>query len=375
MKTLEKNIRLVFCFTRGKSLRSWDQEGILEREVLLYQKLQQRGINISFITYGDSTDLKYTSRFPGIKILCNRWNLSNAHYEYCLPVLHAPWLWRSHVIKSNQVWGADVASRLGRLWHKPFIARCGYLLSDFMIRQHGKNSLAAIDSSESERKIFSAAQKIVVTTPMMADDVSRRVPSAAKKTLIIPNYVDTQIFQPKNSSEKEFDLIFVGRLVAQKNTAALLNAVAPLNIRILLIGDGELRTSLQKQFAFLNERIHWKGNVPHAELPAYLNRSKIFILASHYEGHPKALLEAMSCGLSVIGTNVEGIREVIRHNENGLLCTTEQESIRAAIQQLLSLPKLRIRLGQNARQYVLEQFSIDKIAEIETALLREVAAL
>ena len=374
MKTFKKPIRLVLCFTRGKSLGSWEREGILTREVLLYQKLQHEGVAISFITYGGSAELHYAPRFPGITILCNRWNLPDAQYEYWLPALHAPWLWRSHVIKSNQIWGADVAARLARLWRKPFIARCGYLWSDFMIREHRNESPVVQEALGCEQNVFRAADQIVVTTAMMADDVIRRVPAAAGKTRIIPNYVDTRLFHPAPLPEQEVDLIFVGRFVAQKNLAALLEAVAPLDIRMLLIGGGKLREPLQQRFDRLRGRVVWMGHVPNAALPSYLRRAKLFVLPSHYEGHPKALLEAMSCGLPVIGADVVGIRDVLRHGENGWLCGTDAPSLRAAIQHLLARPGLRAKLGQNARRYVQEHFSLDKIANLEMAFLREVAS-
>ena len=53
----------------------------------------------------------------------------------------------------------------------------------------------------------------------------------------------------------------------------------------------------------------------------------VFILPSYYEGHPKVLLEAMSCGLPCIGTNVRGIREDVEHMKTGYLCETDHNSI------------------------------------------------
>jgi glycosyltransferase involved in cell wall biosynthesis len=99
----------------------------------------------------------------------------------------------------------------------------------------------------------------------------------------------------------------------------------------------------------------------------------MFILPSHYEGHPKTLLEAMSCGLPVVGTDVPGIRELIVHGETGYLCDPSSQGIRAAIGELLWNKDLRKRIGTNAREYVVENVSLSKIVDKELALLREVS--
>ena len=69
-----------------------------------------------------------------------------------------------------------------------------------------------------------------------------------------------------------------------------------------------------------------------------LTKSTIFVLPSFYEGHPKALLEAMSCGAPVLGADSPGIRELIRHGNTGYLCGTDLRSIRVALEELLSSP-------------------------------------
>ncbi len=114
--------------------------------------------------------------------------------------------------------------------------------------------------------------------------------------------------------------------------------------------------------------------MPNAQLPGYVNRAGIFVLLSLYEGHPKALLEAMGCGVAVIGADSPGIREVIRHRETGYLCGTDPLSIRAAIEELLGRPELVSELGRNARQYVKEHYSLDRIFSLESVMLHEVAA-
>lgn len=366
--------RLALFFTRGTSLRFWQHYAILARELALYRRLQERGVSVTFVTYGDASDLAFARMLPGIRILCNRWGLPSQRYERWLPLLHGWYLWQTDVYKSNQTDGADVALRAARLWRKPMIARCGYVWSEFMARQQGDDSAAAHHARTLEQTVFTAAQRVVVTTAAMQQSVTQRFPDAAPRTTVIPNYVDTEHFQPNGAGSQDGQLIFVGRLSAQKNMASLLAAIEPLDVNLTVIGSGDLREDLQRRFAGLDGRVRWRGYVPHPQVPTLLNQASLFVLPSHYEGHPKALLEAMACGLPVIGADVPGIRDVIRHGENGWLCGPDPASLRAAIQELLARPQLRAELGRNARQHVLDHFALDRIVEMDLAVLREAAA-
>ena len=101
MMNNQKCIRLVLFFTRGVSLHTWDKIGMFEREVALYRQLQEYGVQVSFVTYGDAKDLSYANQIPGIRILCNRWRLPTRYYERWVTILHARHLLRADVYKTN----------------------------------------------------------------------------------------------------------------------------------------------------------------------------------------------------------------------------------------------------------------------------------
>lgn len=365
-------MRLTLFFTRGVSLQTWYQQGMIDREIAIYQRLQQKGVEITFITYGNRRDRDLSSLIPNIKILCNQWNLPQSKYQRWLHLIHAPWLVKTDIIKTNQTNGADIALKAAKFWRKPLIARCGYMWSEFVGTQKGQDSSEYHRVHNIETEVFHAAKKVIVTTPMMAEDIKHRIPDAFPHTIIIPNYVESDRFCPLKDIKPDFDLVFVGRIAPQKNITALLEAIAPLNVSLLVIGNGELKESLQQKFAQLGDRVHWQGNVSNGELPNYLHRGRIFILPSHYEGHPKALIEAMSCGLPIIAGSSPGIKEIITHGENGWLCNTDAESIRHAIKELLAQSQLQAKLGDNARQYALDNYALDKIVHTELQLLQQV---
>src|SRR5271157_1281773 len=167
---MPETISLTLFFTRGVSLRTWEANGSLEREIALYLRLQEKGVEVSFITYGDQTDLQYRDQLQGINVLCNHWNLPAQVYERLIPWLHARTLFHADLIKTNQSKGADVALRAARIWRKPLIARCGYMWSD--LRQASGRPEDAQRARQIERAAFTLARGVVVTTPSMKDYVT-----------------------------------------------------------------------------------------------------------------------------------------------------------------------------------------------------------
>jgi len=368
-------MRLVLFFSRGVSLKTWDDVGMFDREVALYRRLQEQGVQSTFVTYGGARDLSYMDRLNGIRILCNKWRLPQRLYVKLLCWLYPNFLRGSVVVKSNQVWGADVALRAARRFGKRFIARCGYLPSDFAARQHGFDSVEARQARAAEREVFTAADCAVVTTQSMRQTLLERYRILPGQVTVIPNFVDTELFRPAgNGSLRSKRLCFIGRLEEQKNPSALLEALRGLDVELSIVGSGTLSERLREEARKNRLTVRFLGNVPHRKLPEILNSSALFVLPSRYEGHPKTLLEAMACGLPVVGTDVSGIREIIRHRENGYLCGTSPTEIRAAVQELLADMDLRERLGRSAREFAVEHFSLERIAQMELELLQGVAA-
>ncbi len=364
---------IVLFFTRGVTLKAWDETGVLEREIEIYRRLQSQGVKVSIVTYGDTGDLNYSKALQGIQVLPNRMGFPSRIYEILIPFLHRKQLSKADVYKTNQTNGAVIALRAARIYRKPLVARSGYIWSRFVAKQKGEESPDVVGIRHQEKTVFTEADRIVVTAEHMKQYLMEQYDLDEKKISIIPNYVLTDTFAPDPGiSYKPGVISFVGRLQAQKNLFALFEAVDGLDVNLNIIGDGPLLEALQSTASEKGVEVNFRGICDHENLPIYLNASQIFVLPSLYEGHPKVLLEAMSCGRPVVASEIPSTRNLIRHRDTGYLCGTTSQEIRAAIQDVLSEAEAAEQIGRNARKFVVENFSLDAVLQKEFTMLQDV---
>lgn len=111
----------------------------------------------------------------------------------------------------------------------------------------------------------------------------------------------------------------VGNLVAKKDHATLVRAVAGLgaHVHLVIVGTGPLADSLDSLAASMSVTLHLIG--ARADVPALLPGFDVFCLSSRFEGLPIALLEAMASGVPIVASDVGGVGEVVTHGVDGLL--------------------------------------------------------
>ena len=329
-----------------------------------------KGNKVSFITYGDKSDLEYIPELDGINIYCNHIGLKTFIYEKSISFIHGKVIKSADIIKSNQMFGADVAAKSSKKYKKPLVNRMGYIYSEFKANETSNNSNAYFESIRLEKEVINFADHVVVTTSLMSDAICQKYPDAVNKISIIPNFVDTNVFKPKFSVNKDYDVIFIGRLEPQKNLITLLDALSTMKLSVLIIGSGSQGKELKSKYNSLISSIDWKDNLPNHSLPNYLNRAKIFVLPSFYEGHPKVLIEAMAVGTPVVAANSPGIREIITHCQNGYLCSTDKNGMKKAMNDVLNNVQLQKTMSKNAVEFVKDNFSIEKILKLELNLIK-----
>ncbi len=188
------------------------------------------------------------------------------------------------------------------------------------------------------------------------------------------DFIRSQIGLKKN------DLFFlaVGRLVHEKGHEFFINAmpaVTRADSRIVagICGAGMLRDRLKSQIEDLRLQDRVKLLGQWEALPEILAAADIFVLPSRWEGLPLALLEAMSAGLPVVATRVEGVEEVVQPGIQGLLVPPQSaDALAQAILQLANSPADRQRMGAAARQRVLESYTIDRMCEQYLKVFEEI---
>jgi glycosyltransferase involved in cell wall biosynthesis len=164
--------------------------------------------------------------------------------------------------------------------------------------------------------------------------------------------------------------VCIASLRAYKGHAVLLDAVGLLRargtpLRVVLVGDGELRRSLAARIARegLGDTVVLRGALPHQEIPSVLAGATAMVLPSvtsrdgQMEGIPVALMESMAAGVPVVATKLSGIPELIRDGETGLLVPERDPAALAeAMSRLASDAALGARLAAGARRIVREEF-------------------
>ncbi|MEA5568769.1 glycosyltransferase family 4 protein [Anabaena sp. UHCC 0399] len=205
-----------------------------------------------------------------------------------------------------------------------------------------------------------------------------------KKIAVIPNGVDIDRYSPGYSTVKaEFKaerlFVYQGRLAPEKNVESLLRAWKQANMaagsKLLMVGDGPLRTSLEP-FYGADSGVIWLGFVADEERRINILRGADgFILPSLVEGLSLSLLEAMACGLACIATDVGADGEVL---EKGAGVVLNPKTVRSQLRTLLPLfqdhPELTTLLGQKARKRVLDLYTLSKNITHLEELYQEVLA-
>ncbi len=195
---------------------------------------------------------------------------------------------------------------------------------------------------------------------------------------IVPNGVDTDLFQSSGKPKGSFCL-FVGSLVKRKGTDLLLEALSQVDtLECHIVGSGPEGSFLRKKSRELelDGRVQFLGRVPLQELIDQYTRAQFLVLPSYAEGMPLTVLEAMSCGSPVVAADTPGTREVVLHNETGLLVQPGNVTPLAdALTQLAGDPQRARLFGRRARQLVEEGFTWQTVAGKVLAVYNKIGAM
>jgi glycosyltransferase involved in cell wall biosynthesis len=201
-----------------------------------------------------------------------------------------------------------------------------------------------------------------------------------ERIVVLPNPIELPVAAPSRLGNAPVTFVCLGLVAETKGTFDLVEAVARLGpevrarLRIIIAGNGDHPNLLARIARHqLEDCIETREWVDAAERDALLASAHAFVLPSHHEGMPMALLEAMAWGLPPICTPVGAIAEVVEHEANGLLAAPRDiAALAASIERLTLDPALRLALGVAARRRI-EPLAVEHAARRLSQLYEAVA--
>jgi glycosyltransferase involved in cell wall biosynthesis len=299
--------------------------------------------------------------------------------------------------------------------HAYFLTQAGFVAT-YAGKYLNIPSVVSIRGNDIERAPFDpskfshvmyALQNADAVTTNASELINKAKTFVDREIFLIPNGVDTEHFKPNEKMQYFIQTLrlttsesigypsqfgqqqvpplhnrvigFVGELREKKGIKTLLSAYAQVNKKqpLVLLIVGEIRQGEDKKYfdEFLtlhpNLQIIVTGYAPSSELPKYLAAMDIFVHPSLRDGMPNAILEAMACGKAVIATQVGGIKDVVEDGKNGIIVNVNDENmLTEKILELLDNTKRRSDLGKNARELIINRFTLEKELEANLDIYR-----
>ena len=285
------------------------------------------------------------------------------------------------------VWGGLAARLLGLPAVVHAITGLGYV---FIRAANGASGLSGAQTGLLRRLVeklyrLALAHRNSLTIFQNPDDLvvfeTRRLISTGRSVMIRGCGVDMQTFaiqpEPVIDGNNPPVVMFPARLLGDKGVREFVAAAERLhargvNARFVLVGrrDPDNRTDIGPQQ--LQDWID-AGTVEYwgfsDDMPRMLARAHVIVMPSYREGLPRGLIEAAAVGRAIVTTDAPGCREVVRHEENGLLVPVgDDAAVAAAIHRLLEDPVLRRQLAARGRAVAENEFSVEHFvdASLET---------
>jgi len=255
-----------------------------------------------------------------------------------------------------------------------FLAR-GMSGAPYVVTLHGSDvTILGSDSSYLPVNTYSIEEADAVTavSAFMAKEAYERL-GIKQEIRVIPNFVDADLFRPapcevvERNNHRDVVVAHISNFRPVKRVHDLVYAMAMVKkeapgARLMLVGDGPDRHSVERLVSRLDleEEVLLTGF--RSDVANLLRCSDMVVLCSETESAPLTLLEGLSSGLPVVATSVGGIPEIVEDGVNGFLVQPKcPEEIAEKILQLNADKDLRMRLGESARETVLERYTAERV--------------
>ena len=223
------------------------------------------------------------------------------------------------------------------------------------------------------RAVFAQAPALVIGSPSFAAEVSERHEVPPDRWTVVPGGTDTERFVPARTPgtlSSPPTLLYHGRVDARKGVLDLLDAVAEIassgrDLRLVVSGIGPDTDAVAARVTELglDDRVEQLGYTAYEQAHEVYARGDVFVSPTYAEGFSNTVLEAMACGLPVVSTDVVGVRDCVRHLDNGYLVAPKEPSeLAAGIVAVLDDDALRLGMATRALDEVRARWSWPVIA-------------
>lgn len=242
--------------------------------------------------------------------------------------------------------------------------------NDYVARHPYRQKVYAIR----REKILNRVTALVGVSEKVQAIIKQRIKSIPVYTVY--NGVDLKLFEMESHKCKTpLSIVAIGNLIPTKGFRYLIEAFARLhtempNIHLDILGDGPEKGELMQKVCELKleHAVCFHGKLEYVQVAEYLKRGYMFVLPSYYEALGCVYLEAMACGLPVIGVCGMGIDEIINDGVNGFLVRQKNsDELFEKMRLLLEKPELAIHIGEQAKATMKEyswKNSAEKLNEI-----------
>ena len=201
--------------------------------------------------------------------------------------------------------------------------------------------------------------------------IRHRIAGAAKVRVVHNGILADSQFRASPPSGGEARLLFVGRLVEDKDPLLFVNAVAAaatrgLQLRASIAGNGPLRETVEEAITArgLSDRVDLLGEVPYEAIPGLMSNHHVLVATSRREALGRMALEAMSVGLPVVSVAVGGLPELVKDRVTGLLVNgREPDDLARAVQTLVRDRRLWAATSDAGPKIVRERFDVNAVME------------
>ena len=297
------------------------------------------------------------------------------------------------VIHGNFWMSGWVAAELGLRWRTPTV-QIFHATGVTKLREQGAADTSPAGRIEVEKAVVRAVDRLIAQCPAERDEFLADYGARADQIALIPSAVDTERFRPvdKRAARQTLEIdptaemiVYVGRIVPRKDVRNVIHALARLKAQRLAAGTATMPTlfivggeteepdpvatpeigvlrSLATELGVLDQ-VQFAGCRQPDQLHLWYSAADVAVTTPWYEPFGLTPLEAMACGVPVIGSRVGGIAFTIVDGETGfLVAPRDPEALCARLAEILRDPARRKRMGQAGRARVLGSFTWQQVA-------------